>query len=100
MKGRLMLILFVLGLLFFIQAAIISLVQFPRAEYPPNLEPMHLYIRELQLSEGVKSLIGSLFGCLACWILGLYLRTRRLEREVNAYRESPSTSDMGGESIA
>ena len=99
MKRRGIPVLFILGLFFFIQAGIISIVQFPKAEYPPNLEPMHLYLRELQLSEGVKSLTGSLFGCLGCWILGSYLRTRRLEREIIACRESPSVSDMGDKSI-
>ena len=85
------LILFVLGVLFFVQAGIIS-TQFPLTEPSPwRLELMDLYVREVRISQCVTGLSGSLFGCLGCWLLALYLKIRKLEREINIRNEAAVT---------
>ena len=83
MNKRGIFVLFVLGLLLFVESAIIA-SKFPLGEVPPDLAPISLYIREIRISQLATSLNGSLFGCLACWLWALYLRTRWLEREINA----------------
>ena len=88
MKKRGISVLFAVGVFFFLQACAIAGFQFPSAEYPANLEPMHLYVRQLEITQAVNALVGSLVGCVGCWMLALYLRTKRLEREINERLEA------------
>ena len=90
MKTRGISALFVLGLLFFVQSAVIASLSLGKAPTDP-LE-LYAYITMRQIWQLVTSLDRSLFGCLACWLLALYLRTKRLEREINEARTSAGSS--------
>jgi hypothetical protein len=81
MKPPRLSILFILGVLFFIQAGIIA-TRFPSGETRTDVESTKQHVRELCISQWVTSLSGSLAGCLGCWLLALHLRTRKLEREI------------------
>ena len=83
MKNRGIFALVILGLLSLVQGGIIA-AQSPMGEAPPGVDARRMYVLDVRISQYVTGLSRSLFGCLACWLLALYLRTRRLEQEINA----------------
>jgi hypothetical protein len=85
MKLRNISILFIVGLLFFLQAGIIVSIN-PLGEPPTDPVGFRSYIEAFTIWQRIKSVDGSLIGCVGCWMISLYLRTKRLEREIEQLR--------------
>jgi hypothetical protein len=116
MKSRLLVALFCVGLLFFFQAGVLvavfqstSRAELERAkprtddDYQAALSyhnAMVSFIGEQRAGELVASVGGSLFVCLGCWMLALYLKTRRLERRLDELeRDKMGTQADSGQSL-
>jgi len=90
MNTRLCRSLFWVGVAFFLQAVVLLSLFFAesRSDFyhdhprPSDLSDMVLYIVQLRVGQMVGGMAGSLFGCLALWLLLLYLRIRQLERKI------------------
>jgi hypothetical protein len=79
-----------LGVALLIQAAVITALFL--AESRKNIDPadvaaVRLSVVEFRTGQMVSSVVGSVAGCFAAWMVLLYLKTRRLERQIAELRE-------------
>jgi hypothetical protein len=52
-----------------------------------SAEKMEKVVMAVQTAQLVGSSLGSLFGCLGSWLLVLYLKVRRLEKQLGELRQ-------------
>jgi len=89
MKKLLSIVLLVVGLAFLLQAGILMglfLAESRKNVDPTDYDDVRLSVVEFRTGQMVSSVVGSLTGCFGLWLLLLYLKTRRLERQISELR--------------
>jgi hypothetical protein len=96
MKRSLALSLFLIGAMFLLFAGI-QVAEY-RAESKPEPDRAALYYSECRTAELVRRVAGSLTGCFGSWLLLLYLRIRKLERQIPELQRIGSQNDLSRKS--
>jgi hypothetical protein len=82
-------VLFFVGCAFFIQAGIVMSLfdsETQKMMDSTNMADVHIAVNQHATGQMVSSAIGSIVGCFGCWLILLYLKIRKLERELAELR--------------
>jgi hypothetical protein len=85
----------VVGFLFFLQATL-QVDQFlAELHKPTGVDPVRfrIYVGELSVGHMVGGVVGSLFGCFGSWLLLIYLKLNRIERQIAELRSCHTELD-------